>query len=937
MERLRARVAGLEAELADLRTHLVGGEPTSEADAATIDGRERLRRRAATITTALRSTGLLIWSWDRASGLVELVVGPPRLSDVAGDHGRSGPLAWLRRVARDDRPALIDGFRQLLRGVRPTLDQQCRLDTADGTRWVQVRAVATALRDGRIERIAGLIEDVTEMNRLERVLNEAIESLPEGFALFDEQDRLILMNSRYREFYRQHEASLRIGVTFEEMLREGVASGRFVGAVGREEAWIAERMERHRAAVGSVEQRLPTGRWVRATERRTPSGFLAGLRIDITREKQAIVDAEASARRFRVIAETINHPVIIGRRSDARILFANEAAARIHGITAAEMIGRSGAANWADPEERRAYLEALDRDGRVEAFEARFVNRQRGKILWSLLSATRIEYDGEDAVLVSHVDITDLHEAQARLQASRDELERLVEQRTRQLRDSEARFRDFAGIAADWFWEMDAELRYSYLSDRWQTITGEQPSRVLGRTAAEAGGDGAAPAALAERREFRDFVHRRERPDGATIWLSISGRPQFDADGRFLGYRGTGRDVTKEKSAEEGYARARMEAEVASRAKSEFLSSMSHELRTPLNAILGFGQLLRFDPTTPLSEKQDAAVGHILKGGDHLLALIDQVLDLAKVESGRIPVSAEPVDLSDLLGESATMVTPSAERRRISVTTRPVPEDAATVLADPIRLKQVVLNLLSNAVKYNRQGGSVVLAAARLPDGRIRITVADTGRGIPAELQPHVFEPFSRFAEATTPVEGTGIGLTISRKLIEMMGGEIGLASEEGIGSTFWVDLPPAAGRRPIPLPPHDPVAAEDDGARPFTVLYIEDDPANLELMETVLSRVAHTRMISAHTSELGLDRAEAERPDLILMDINLPGMNGIEALAELRAREATRAIPVVAVSGALLPGEGAGGDGFYACLSKPFRVDALIGLLAEIRAGSRA
>ncbi|WP_229518873.1 ATP-binding protein [Massilia rhizosphaerae] len=368
------------------------------------------------------------------------------------------------------------------------------------------------------------------------------------------------------------------------------------------------------------------------------------------------------------------------------------------------------------------------------------------------------------------------------------------------------------------------------------------------------------------------------------------------------------------------------EARNANQAKSSFLSSMSHELRTPLNAILGFAQILASkDMPTTLEQKLEFS-GHILKSGRHLLTLINEILDLAKVEAGALSLSMEPVLLAEVLGECEGMIAPLAAARGVRVLFPQAP--AARVQADRTRLKQVLLNLLSNAVKYNREGGAVVVDCAQPAPQRLRLSVQDTGMGLSPEQVAGLFQPFNRLGQEGGTQEGTGIGLVVTRRLVELMGGEIGVTSSPGVGSVFWIELActDAAGGVADAPPVARAAAAVADGLapeRPATVLYIEDNPANLKLVQEIVRFRADLRLVSAPDGHFGLSLARSQKPDIILMDLNLPGLSGFEVLAQLRREPETARIPVIAVSANAMRAdiERALAAGFARYLTKPIDI----------------
>jgi signal transduction histidine kinase/CheY-like chemotaxis protein len=378
--------------------------------------------------------------------------------------------------------------------------------------------------------------------------------------------------------------------------------------------------------------------------------------------------------------------------------------------------------------------------------------------------------------------------------------------------------------------------------------------------------------------------------------------------------------------------KARHAADHANQAKSEFLSRMSHELRTPLNAVLGFAQLLQMDA---LSEEQRESVGHIDKGGRHLLGLINEVLDIARIEAGRLAISLEPVPVQRLVQESLDLIAPLAAAEHVQLEGSLPDTREYHVQADRQRLKQVLLNLLSNAVKYNRQGGAVTLSYDETPTARLRINVTDTGPGIAPEKMERLFTPFDRLDVDQTGVEGSGLGLALSKRLVEAMGGALGVESSVGRGSTFWVELPLVEdwvkrldGGEGAPAP-----ARSDALRKARVVLYVEDNLSNLKLIERVVAHRPEVRILPAMQGRLGLDLAREHSPDLILLDLHLPDMPGEEFLLRLRAMPETREIPVVVISADATPGQAdrllaSGARGY---LAKPVEVKKFLALLDEV------
>jgi signal transduction histidine kinase/CheY-like chemotaxis protein len=420
--------------------------------------------------------------------------------------------------------------------------------------------------------------------------------------------------------------------------------------------------------------------------------------------------------------------------------------------------------------------------------------------------------------------------------------------------------------------------------------------------------------------------------DGRECVIADSCAPIRNRDGQVVGAVLVFRDVTEEYAVQQALHDKNVElegardvADKANLAKSEFLSSMSHELRTPLNAILGFAQIMESaapPPTPPQKHNFD----QILKAGWYLLELINEILDLALTESGTATLSREPVSLVEVMLECRAMIEPQAQKRGISLTF-PQFEGPCFVSADRTRVKQVLINLLFNAIKYNRPDGSVDVEYSLSSPTSVRIIVRDTGHGLDATLMGQLFQPFNRLGREASAEEGTGIGLMVTKRLVELMGGTIGAASTVGVGSVFWFELNLAS--PPLQMPGHaepvTPPRLQVPETTPLrTVLYVEDNPANLELVEQLITRRPELRLLSAADGALGVEFARVYQPDVILMDINLPGMNGLEAMRILRADPATAQIPVIAISANAVPRDitRAVEAGFLGYLTKPIKVN---------------
>ncbi len=410
------------------------------------------------------------------------------------------------------------------------------------------------------------------------------------------------------------------------------------------------------------------------------------------------------------------------------------------------------------------------------------------------------------------------------------------------------------------------------------------------------------PLARAMRGETADGMelHVRNPRKSSDLFVSVNVRPLKDDEGQGRGGVAVIRDITATRRSRELLHRAKEEAERANRAKSEFLSRMSHELRTPLNSVLGFAQILEM---ASLPTDEAASVEQILKGGRHLLNLINEILDVARIEAGRLSLSLEPVDLSELIRETLDLMRPLAQQRNITVSNGSG-ASGHWVKADLQRLRQVLVNLIANGIKYNVDRGRIEVSIEPQENRMVRVEISDTGPGISLQERERLFRPFERLAGESREVEGTGLGLALSKGLVEAMGGAIGVEGAASGGSTFWFELAESEPTADLPLELDSPLLSESETitAQRRIVLYLEDNPSNLALMKRIAETRSEVQLIGAAQGRLGLDLARAHRPDLILLDLHLPDMSGQEVLQHLRQDPETKTIPVVMVSADATP-----------------------------------
>ncbi len=628
----------------------------------------------------------------------------------------------------------------------------------------------------------------------------------------------------------------------------------------------------------------------------------------------------------------------------------NVGAERMLGYTAADVMNKITPADISDPQEVIARAKALSQElgtPITPGFEALVFKASRG--IEDIYELTYFRKDGSRFPAV--VSITALRDAQENiigylLIGTDNTARKLVEEEQKKLdqrlRDQQFYTRSLIESNIDALMTTDPSGIITDVNRQMEALTDCTRDELIGAPfknyftdpeRAEAG----IKRVLSEKKVSNYELTARAR-DGKETVVSYNASTFYDRNRTLQGVFAAARDITERKLLDQALQETNVElqsakvvAEKANLAKSEFLSSMSHELRSPLNAILGFAQLMESD-TSPPTISQKRGIGQILHAGWYLLDLINEILDLALIESGKLSLSLESTSLASVMEECQTMIEPQAQKRGISVKFPPF-HVTHFVKADRTRVKQVFINLLSNAIKYNNVGGTVVVSCVANIPGRIRICVKDTGEGLTPDKLAQLFQPFNRLGQELNVGEGTGIGLVVSKQLIELMGGVIGVESTVGKGSVFWFEMNQAeepqhtadAAARETPIPAQ---VSADTELR--TVLYVEDNPANLMLVEELITRRPNIRLLSARDGNRGVEIARESRPDVILMDINLPGISGIKALKILAEDPTTTHIPIIALSANAMPRDIEKGleAGFFQYLTKPIIVNEFMATL---------
>jgi PAS domain S-box-containing protein len=828
--------------------------------------------------------------------------GPPTWLEVALQRVNIGGVDRVLSTARDisDRKAAEEA----LRAANESLEARVEERTAE------LAETNLALEEEIAERARAedeLLHTAQELHAVFHALPDLYFRMDADGTILDHRagtrDHLFVPPEEFEGRRMQEVLPPEAGDVFEHALAE----------VGRTQALVC------------VEYQLPLPEGVRDFEARlVPFGLVEFIAIirDVTDRKRTERELQASEELFRqILANGSDLIAIVG--PDGLTRYMSPSAWRLLGIDGEERLGRSSFELIHpddQPHARQIAMEVAMNPGRTISTEFRYRHAEGHFITFEALVRTLHEDSAAGGLVVNARDVTARKQAEAALQASEEHFRRLIEN------------------ASDVATVLDVDGTIHYQSPSITRVLGYAPEELMGESAFDfvhpddLAGARALMQAITEQpgsthqTEFR-FRHR----DGSWRVLEVLGRtlrPDAADDGVVI----NSRDISERRRAEEAVVAAKEEAERANRAKSEFLSRMSHELRTPMNSILGFAQVLA---RRGLPADQAKGVDHILRAGRHLLNLINEVLDISRIEANQQQLSLEPVRVDMAVSEAVSLIRPLAAQHGCEVGRVDLPPDLF-VLADRQRLAQVLLNLLSNGVKYNRPGGRVWVTCERGmgPEGpEHRISVHDTGPGIPSERAEELFVPFARLGAESSDVEGTGLGLALSRRLVQAMGGELEVESAVGKGSTFRVRLRAVESplQRLAHREPPPPDAAPSTGPdRPVRLLYIEDNLANLALVETILAGRPQVTLVPALQGRLGLDLARQHGADLILLDVHLPDLPGHEVLARLREDPRTADIPVVVISADATAGriDRLLEAGAHAYLTKPLDVDEFLAVI---------
>jgi PAS domain S-box-containing protein len=899
---------------------------------------EALRESEARLRSAIDIAQLTFYEWNPQTDALTWDVGLKRIWDLPPDTSIDNEI-FLTGVHPDDRESVQAAITRssdpsgdgLYTSEYRVIGQQDKQE-----RWIAARG-KTLFEDNIAVHHVGVVQDITERKRAEEALATSEANLRALFAamrdvvlVLDAQGRYLQIAPTNPDLLYKPAAEL-LGRTIHEVLPAAHADNIL--------HLIRQALETQEPV--HIEYSLPIGEseiWFDGTVSPMGEDKVFWIARDITKRKRADENLRESEERFRLMFANSPLPMWVYDVESLQFLEVNEAAMVRYGYSRDEFLSMR-ITNLQPAEEIARLMEDLEQARLALKSSGEWRHQKKdGEIIDVQITSHTFQFGerSKDAILVVAEDITERKRAEEALRASEEKFRAIFENTldAEFITDDKGRFVDVNHAASELIGLPAEELvGHSYAEfQNWKSAT------ELGR--------------------LHDQVAERGEASGDLQFVGVNGETrdvEYSSKANFIpGYHlSVAHDLTERRRKEEARM-ARDAAERANRAKSEFLSRMSHELRTPLNAILGFGQLLQMDTTTP---DQEESVEYIIKAGRHLLKLVDEVLDIARIEEGKLAISIEPVLIRDVLQESLDLVQTLAAHRNIELNANLTWLDNCYVMADRQMLQQVLLNLLANAIKYNREGGVVNISCSELSselhyeaDGvrggqdpaapespqlpaRVRIVVSDTGHGLPPDKMARLFTPFERLGAEHGDVEGTGLGLALSKHLVKAMGGSIGVESEQGIGSTFWIELSRADEHMPgLELLVTGPLYSFQLDEQSRTMLYIEDNLSNLRLVDRILKKWPEINLITAMQGQMGLDMAYEHRPDLILLDLHLPDMTGNEVLRRLREDPRTASIPVVVLSADANPRhvEKLIEAGAQAYLTKPLDVKQLLKVLGE-------
>ena len=801
-------------------------------------------------------------------------------------------------------------------------------DPAAGPRSIEVSIIS--LPGSTTGESIAIVRDATQLRaaaattaRVEAQLRAAIEALPDGFVMFDADDRIALFNETYREMYRESADLIVPGISYEDGLRQGVRRGQYPEAIGREEEWLAERLRQHRDPRGPIEQRTADGRWIRIMERKISGGGTVGLRVDISEQKKREQELLASQERLEKLASAAIDCIIVIDYG-GRIVEFNRAAESVFGCLRENVVGRDLAEVVIPERYRQAH-----RDGM-----RRYLSTGESAVLGRRIEIEARRSDGTEFPCELSIVAIASADGPGFIAYLRDITKRRLSEDT--LRRSEQNYRQLFENSSEGIFVIQDE-RIVLANPAAEQLLVDRGRPLVGTTIRELFGPD-------DRDKVQERYTRRLRGEGIPQKMELRVQPEgapvrwFEHSAVLIEWKGRpallsfATDVTDRRQKELDLRQAKEAAEVADRAKSEFIAKMSHEIRTPMNAVIGLSSLLSESPLDPTQKRY---VDLIEQSASHLLTIINDILDFSRLATGRLSIEKGSFNLRDLVERAVELARGLPGGARLDISAKISADIPDILVGDAGRLNQILLNLLGNAVKFTERGAIAVSVEPVEQTGetlRLHFDVRDTGAGIAAEDKAQLFRPFEQGDRSHARTKGgAGLGLAICRQLVEMMGGRIDVESELHHGSNFWFEL--EFERAPAPRQP-PPVAASParlvPALRTLRVLVAEDTPANQIVARAMLEKMGHSVQVVGDGDE-AVTVAQMGQFDLILMDVQMPTMDGHEATRGIRALGGPIGkIPIVGLSAFAQPTdrEHALEAGMNDYLSKPIRASDLAAVI---------